>query len=100
MLSSGSYTHEIRKRKDGGEVIKLINPRGRVVEIDDRSVDVKQLLSQGFAPAPTDAEVGKIYNPVFDRGVKGAKEQKELSIDRRATISSQIVGSVLRVTWL
>ena len=81
-------------------MIKLINPRGRVVEIDDRSEDVKKLLSQGFSPAPSDAEVGKTYNPVFDRGEEGAKEQRQLNVDRRASISSQIVGTVLKVTWL
>jgi hypothetical protein len=81
-------------------VIKLINPRGRVIEIDERETDIKKLYNQGFAPAPTGAEVGKQYNPVFDRGQKGAKEQQELSKQKQVSISSQATGDLLRVKWI
>ena len=81
-------------------MIKLINPRGRVVEVDNREVDLKKLYAQGFAPAPDGVEVGKQYNPVFDRGEKGAKEQRELGLDTRASISSRSNGDVLGVKWL
>jgi hypothetical protein len=81
-------------------VLKLINPRGRVVEIDEREVDIKKLYAQGFAPAPAGVEVGKQYNPVFDRGEKGAKEQRDMAIDTRTTIVSRANGDVLGVKWL
>lgn len=81
-------------------MIKLINPRGRVIEINEREADVKKLYNQGFAPAPAGAEVGKQYNPVFDRGEKGAREQRDLANTSQVSISSQATGDVLRVKWL
>ena len=79
---------------------RLINPRGRVIEIDEREADLKKLFNQGFQPAPAGAEVGKQYNPVFDRGKKGADEQREMGKIEHATISSQPEGDILGVKWL
>jgi hypothetical protein len=81
-------------------LIRLINPRGRVVVLDESESRVNKLLQQGFALAPDGVEAGKTYNPVFDRGQKGAKEQREMGTDNRVGISSQVLGDKLGVVWL
>jgi len=42
--------------------IKLINPRGRIIEVMPK--DVSKLLARGFMRAPNQVHQ---YNPVFDR---------------------------------
>jgi hypothetical protein len=81
-------------------LIKLINPRGRVIELDDKESNLKKLLQQGFVIAPDGVEAGKKYNPVFDRGQEGADEQKMLGTDKRTSVSSQVLGNTLGVVWL
>lgn len=44
---------------------KLINPRGRVVDVQDW--EVPALLKQGFLHVPADQE-GSEYNQVYDKG--------------------------------
>lgn len=61
--------------------IKLINPRGRVVEIDDTEQDIRPLLQNGFSYPPKTEEKDKPYNPVYDRGkyeppVKDTRSEK------------------------
>ena len=43
--------------------IRLINPRGRVIIVDEK--EVKKLLSRGFLRAP---DQSREYNPIFDKG--------------------------------
>lgn len=81
-------------------MIKLINPRGRVVEVDGREVELKKLYNQGFVPAPTGAELGKVYNPVFDRGVAGAKEQKEMGKETQVSVKARATSDTLEVKWI
>ena len=80
--------------------IKLINPRGRVLVVDNDENTVKKLLKQGFYVAPSGVEAGKSYNPVFDKGKKVADELKKEAVETRATISSQVLGDVLGVICL
>lgn len=44
---------------------KLINPRGRVVDVDEK--DVPDLLKRGFLHVPVDEE-NMIYSQVHDKG--------------------------------
>lgn len=60
--------------------MKLINPRGRVVEVSEQ--DVPDLLKRGFVHVPSDQPEMK-YSQVHDRGVsyqpddrKGVNQQK------------------------
>jgi len=71
-----------------------------VVALNDKEVNVNLLLQQGFALAPSGVEVGKTYNPVFDRGQVGAKEQRDLGRDTRTSITSQVLQDKLGVVWL
>jgi hypothetical protein len=73
-------------------IVRLINPRGRVVEIDDHERDIKQLIQNGFSLAPNGEEAGKIYNPVFDLG-QGIKPITKDTREEKAGVS----GDVLRV---
>jgi hypothetical protein len=72
--------------------VLLINPRGRLVEINDRELNVSNLLQQGFTYPPSGLEGGKVYNPVFDRG----KDIEPVIPDNRVEIAS-ISGDTLRV---
>lgn len=46
--------------------VRLINQRGRVIEIDKNEKEVSQLLKQGFMFAPNNIKTN--YNQVYDRG--------------------------------
>jgi len=71
------------------ETTKLINPRGRIIEV--RINDVEKLIAKGFLRAP---EQTHEYNPVFDRmdgeivpnqvleELKSGGERKVLMVDR------------------
>jgi glycosyltransferase involved in cell wall biosynthesis/GT2 family glycosyltransferase len=52
-------------------MIKLVNPRGRVVTMDERSVNVESLLEKGFVLA--DKNVVADYLPQYDRESLEAK---------------------------
>ena len=71
--------------------IKLINPRGRAVEVDDREIDVSNLLTNGFSYPPETTEKDKPYNPVYDRG-KYEPPAKDLRKEKPG-----ISGDVLKV---
>jgi len=53
--------------------VKLINPRGRVVIVDER--EVERLLMKGFLRAP---EGISQYNPIFDKGLNTSPQYTEL----------------------
>lgn len=71
--------------------ILLINPRGRVVEVDDKEVNLQELIYNGFSLAPDGVEAGKAYNPVYDRG-----EYTPPPIDTRAE-KPAVSGDILKV---
>ena len=75
--------------------IRLINPRGRVVEIDEKEGSLKTLLQNGFSYAPEGVEAGKAYNPVFDRGQNIEPPVKDTRVEQAA-----ISGDLLRVIKL
>ena len=54
--------------------IKLINPRGRIIEVMPR--DVSKLLARGFMRAP---EQTHQYNPVYDRMESVNKQTVDLA---------------------
>jgi hypothetical protein len=47
--------------------VKLYNPRGRLIEVEEKEVDVQQLLKKGFKL--TNDLVPQEYNPQEDVGV-------------------------------
>ena len=73
-------------------MVKLINPRGRQLVVDDKEEDISQLLRQGFTLAPEGVEAQKKYNPVFDKG----KLHQNYVVDNRPT-KAGISGDVLKV---
>lgn len=75
-------------------MIRLINPRGRVVEIDDREQDVRRLLLNGFVRAPSGVEQDKDYNPVYDKKGDHPKDKGALTDQARR----REVGEILPVT--
>ena len=54
--------------------IRLVNPRGMVIEVDEK--EVPELLSQGFLKV-TNPEV-KDYVPAFDQGDPNYSPQKQM----------------------
>ena len=71
------------------EAMKLINPRGRIVDVSDR--EVKGLLRRGFLLAPKQSHE---YNPIFDKGAFRMDAPEELRDVKR--IESDIL-TVARV---
>jgi hypothetical protein len=76
--------------------MKLINPRGRVIVVDDKESNIERLLRAGFMRAPDGAEGKKVYNPVFDRGELFAKREIEESKQSPQTTARKS-GDVLEV---
>jgi len=53
--------------------VRLINPRGRVIEVDKK--EAENLLAKGFLKAPEGASQ---YNPIFDKGPNTLPQNIEL----------------------
>ena len=75
-------------------MIRLINPRGRVVEIDDQEQDIRRLLLNGFVKAPSGVEEEKNYNPVFDKKGKHTADPRALVDQSRR----KAIGEILPLT--
>ena len=73
-------------------IVRLLNPRGRVVEINSDEENVDNLLRRGFVHAPSGAEASKKYNPVYDAGDDNLLKQPDTR-----PIVSQTVGDILNV---
>ena len=71
---------------------KLINPRGRVIEVDEK--DIPELLKRGFLHVPPDEEKMK-YSQVHDHG----PQYKEPYIAPSGTFKRELpsVGDTLNV---
>jgi len=74
---------------------KLINPRGRIVEVQDG--EVVDLLKQGFLHVPPDQEEQN-YSQVYDKGpdyetphVKPANETKRVFPPKGDTLNVEIL---------
>ena len=74
-------------------IVRLINPRGRVVDINDEEENIDNLIRRGFTLAPSGAEANKSYNPVYDGGDDNLLKQADTR-----PIVSQSIGDVLKVT--
>lgn len=68
---------------------KLINPRGRIVEVLD--AQVKTLLRRGFLIAPKQSHE---YNPIFDKGDFKFEPPEELKDVKRPVKDTLTVARV------
>ena len=72
--------------------VKLINPRGRVITVDDN--EVKELLKRGFVSIPND-QFNLNYSQIHDKG----ESYEEPYVEEVKTVKrvTPTIGDVLKV---